>query len=66
MTDANRQTDNTASRVPDCVTELRKGNTILTIKGHFKQGATENAADKMAKAITVEAATGTQHMKDTG
>ena len=56
MSDMPRQTP--AKRAPDCVTEVRVGNTILTVKGYFKQGATETAADKMARAITAEAATG--------
>lgn len=51
-------------RKPDCVTEVRVGNTILTVKGYFKQDATETAADKMARAITAEAATGALRMKD--
>lgn len=51
-----RQT--TAKRAPDCVTELRVGNTLLTVSGYFKQSATETAADKMAKVIAAEAAAG--------
>ena len=39
-------------RKPDCVTEVRKGNTILTVFGYFKLDATETAADKMARVIT--------------
>ena len=42
-------------RKPDCVTKVRVGNTILTVKGYFKQDATETAVDKMARAIAVEA-----------
>ena len=53
-------------RKPDCVTEVRMGNMILTVSGYVKQGATETVADKMARAITAEAATGTLRMKDTG
>lgn len=64
MSNTPRQT--TAKRAPDCVTEVRVGNTILTVKGYVKQGATETVADKMARAITAEAATGTLRMKDTG
>lgn len=48
-------------RIPDCVTEVRKGNTILTVSGYFKQDATETAADKMAKVIAAESMTGTLH-----
>ncbi|MDY6366848.1 MAG: transposon-encoded TnpW family protein [Oscillospiraceae bacterium] len=53
-----------AKRKPDCVTEVRAGNTTLIVKGYFKQDATETAADKMARAITAEAATGALRMKD--
>ena len=35
-------------RHPDCVTEVRMGNTILTVSGYFKQ---DTAADKMAKVL---------------
>lgn len=52
-----------ARRIPDCVTEVRKGNTILTVSGYFKQDATETAADKMAKVIAAESLTGTLHEK---
>lgn len=38
-------------RKPDCVTEVRMGNTVLTVSGFFKQDATETADDKMAKII---------------
>ncbi|MBR6096847.1 MAG: transposon-encoded TnpW family protein [Oscillospiraceae bacterium] len=46
----------TAQRAPDCVTEVRMGNTILTVSGYFKESATETAADKMARAIKAEVA----------
>ena len=62
MSDKTRQTP--TKRAPDCVTEVRVGNTILTVKGYFKQGATETAADKMVRAIMAEAATGALRMKD--
>ena len=42
-------------RKPDCVTEVRKGNTILTVFGYFKLDATETAADKMARVIVSSA-----------
>ena len=59
----NPQQTNNARRIPDCVTEVRKGNTILTVSGYFKQDATETAADKMAKVIAAESMTGTLHEK---
>ena len=47
MTDTpNRNTAATARR-PDCVTEVRRGNTVLVVSGYFKQDATATAADKM-------------------
>ena len=55
MSNNPRQTDS-ARRAPDCVTEVRKGNTILTVSGYFKQDATETAADKMARVLEAEAA----------
>ena len=42
------------TRAPDCVTEVRMGNTVLTVSGYFKQSATETAADKMEKVIKAE------------
>ena len=59
MTDAPRQTDNAASRAPDCVTEVRKGSTILTVSGFFKPNAAETAADKMVKVVAAEGLTET-------
>ena len=51
----NRNTAATARR-PDCVTEVRRGNTVLVVSGYFKQDAT--AADKMMKVLEAEAAAG--------
>lgn len=50
MSNNPRQTDN-ARRAPYCVTKVRKGNTILTVSGYFKQDATETADDKMVKVL---------------
>ena len=33
MSDKTPQTTGTARRAPDCVTEVRMGNTILTVSG---------------------------------
>ena len=41
-------------RRPDCVTEIRMGNTVLTVSGYFKQDTTDTAADKMAKVLEAE------------
>lgn len=44
----------TTTRRPDCVTEIRMGNTVLTVSGYFKQDTTDTAADKMAKVLEGE------------
>ena len=51
----NRNTATTARR-PDCVTEIRRGNTVLVVSGYFKQDTT--AADKMMKVLEAESAAG--------
>ena len=56
MTD-NKQHDTRTARRPDCVTEIRMGNSVLVVSGFFKQGSNETAADKMAKVLQAEAAT---------
>ena len=56
MSNQSPQTTNAARRAPDCVTEVRVGNTTLIAKGYFNQGATETAIDKMAKVIVEERA----------
>ena len=45
-----------ADRRPDCVTEIRMGNSVLVVSGFFKKDATSPAADKMAKVLEAEAA----------
>ena len=46
-----------ALRRPDCVTEIRMGNTVLVVSGFFKESSTETAADKMEKVLKAETAT---------
>ena len=53
-----KQNSTTADRRPDCVTEMSMGNSVLTVSGFFKQGATDTAADKMMKVLEAEAAAG--------
>ena len=55
MTNTTSQNPRTPRR-PDCVTEVRMGNTILTVSGYFKQDATDTAADKMMKVLAAESA----------
>ena len=54
MTDT-KKNDRTARR-PDCVTEIRMGNSVLVVSGYFKQDTTATAADKMMKVLEAEAA----------
>ncbi len=57
MTEKKPNTTNHTDHRPDCVTEIRMGNSVLTVSGFFKQGATDTAADKMMKVLEAEAAT---------
>ena len=52
----NKQIIQTNSRRPDCVTEIRMGNSVLVVSGYFKQDSTETAIDKMEKVLQAEAA----------
>ena len=56
MTDT-KKNDRTARR-PDCVTEIRMGNSVLVVSGYFKQDTTATATDKMMKVLEAEAAAG--------
>ena len=56
MTNSTRDSS-TITRRPDCVTEVRMGNTILTVSGYFKQDAKDTAADKMIKVLEAETVT---------
>ena len=49
---------NNEPRRPDCVTEVRMGNTVLVVSGYFKKDAAATAADKMMKVLEAEAAAG--------
>ena len=50
------QTTKTNPRRPDCVTEIRMGNSVLVVFGYFKKDTTTTAADKMARVLEAEAA----------
>ena len=52
MTETTSKTSTT--RRPDCVTEVRMGNTILTVSGYFKQDTSATATDKMMKVLEAE------------
>ena len=55
MTDTPNRSTATTARRPDCVTEVRRGNTVLVVSGYFKQDTT---ADKMMKVLEAESAAG--------
>ena len=42
----NKQHDTRTARRPDCVTEIRMGNSVLVVSGYFKKDTTTTAADK--------------------
>ena len=50
------QPDTRTARRPDCVTEIRMGNSVLVVSGYFKKDTTTTAADKMARVLEAEAA----------
>ena len=54
MTETKQTSTTKTDRRPDCVTEIRMGNSVLTVSGFFKQGATDTAADKMMKVLQGE------------
>ena len=56
MTDTTKK--DRPARHPDCVTEVRRGNTVLVVSGYFKQDTTATAADKMMKVLEAESAAG--------
>ena len=50
----NTQRTKRPARRPDCVTEVRMGNTVLVVSGYFKEDTTATAADKMMKVLEAE------------
>ena len=52
---AENKQNTTPERRPDCVTEIRMGNTVLVVSGFFKKDTTDTAADKMMKVLEAEA-----------
>ena len=57
MTETKQTSTTKTDRRPDCVTEIRMGNTVLVVSGFFKKDTTATAADKMMKVLEAEAAT---------
>ena len=60
MTENPRMNAKEEPRRPDCVTEVRMGNTVLVVSGYFKKNAAATAADKMMKVLAAEAAANTR------
>jgi len=52
----NKKNSTTTERHPDCVTEIRMGNSVLVVSGFFKKDTTATAANKMMKVLEAEAA----------
>ena len=51
-----QQHDTRTTRRPDCVTEIRMGNSVLVVSGYFKNENATAAAEKMARVLEAEAA----------
>ena len=58
MTENKQNNNDRTDRRPDCVSEIRMGNTVLIVSGYFKKDTTATAADKMMKVLEAEAAAG--------
>ena len=58
MTETKQTSTTKTDRRPDCVTEIRMGNSVLVVSGFFKQDTTATAADKMMKVLEAEATAG--------
>jgi hypothetical protein len=41
-------------RCPDCITEVKVGNSVLVVNGFLKQDGAVTAADKMLKVLSAE------------
>lgn len=53
---AENKQNTTPERRPDCVTEIRMGNTVLVVSGFFKKDTTDTAADKLPFVVDERAA----------
>ena len=53
MTENKQNNNDRTDRRPDCVTEIRMGNTVLVVSGFFKKDTTATAADKIGMLATV-------------
>ena len=53
MTD-NKQHDTRTARRPDCVTEIRMGNSVLVVSGYFKKDTTTTLKDRSRSELVAE------------
>ncbi|MCD8354332.1 MAG: chorismate synthase [Clostridiales bacterium] len=53
----NTQKNDGCNRQPDCVTEIRQGNSLLLVSGYFKPDAKATAADKLVHVMELESVT---------
>ena len=44
----------TTERKPDCVTQVRRGNRVITARGFFNTVGKETALDKIERMIRIE------------
>ena len=45
----NKQHDTRTARRPDCVTEIRMGNSVLVVSGYFKKDTTRSEERRVGK-----------------
>lgn len=54
------RSNNQANRTPDCVTEIRMGNSILVVSGFLKENGSVTATERMMRALRTEGDISTQ------
>ena len=50
----NGMKQNETERLPDCVTQVSRGNKVLTARGFFNTTGKETAVDKIERLIRIE------------
>ncbi|MCD8145856.1 MAG: chorismate synthase [Clostridiales bacterium] len=53
----NTQKNDGSNRQPDCVTEIRRGNSVLLVSGFFKADTKATATDKLVHVMELESVT---------
>ena len=49
-----KKVNETKKRESDCVTEVRSGQSVLVVKGYFKENGTKTAEDIMMDVLKAE------------